>query len=303
MLYSADNLELSLDDNSRGGWVVFFCAVKRIINTSPASHKLLQQEYSVFLDWFFYHEVLAEFAVRHWVVPYQGCGYAPIARSRIIEGDRLTVSGIVHAHQQCLTQRQMENTIGCPTDVLRLVAHVCGQAIVAKSSETNHVNLERERAKELEQIMSRTVGGYYSTTHLPSPTLTDRKTMVSDVHRIACLIYVNRAIHHVSGLEFRHRRLVRQGLLLLTKLKTCQCAWPLFIVACEATHDDQRLAILDVFEHSRQDRRRRSSHVHLIQHMVQAVWNQHDLDTENQVDYLTILDAVVGGVPFMPAFA
>jgi hypothetical protein len=37
--------------------------------------------------------------------------------------------------------------------------------------------------------------------------------------------------------------------------------------------------------------------------MVEAVWNQHDLNTENQVDYLTIFDAVVGGVPFIPPFA
>ncbi len=84
---------------------------------------------------------------------------------------------------------------------------------------------------------------------------------------------------------------------------TCQNAWPLFIIACEAVGDDQRLAILDVFEQSRQDRRRRSSHIHLIQHMVEAVWNQHDLNAENQVDYLTIFDAVVGGVPFIPPFA
>jgi hypothetical protein len=37
--------------------------------------------------------------------------------------------------------------------------------------------------------------------------------------------------------------------------------------------------------------------------MVEAVWNQHDLDTEDQVNYLAILDAVVGGVPFLPPFA
>jgi len=37
--------------------------------------------------------------------------------------------------------------------------------------------------------------------------------------------------------------------------------------------------------------------------MVEAVWNQHDLNAEYQVDYLTIFDAVVGGVPFIPPFA
>jgi len=279
--------ELSLESNSKGSWVVFLCTVKRIINTSPAIHKLVRQEYSVFLDWIYYHEALAEFTVRHWHVPYEGCGFAPIARSpRAIER-----SG-----------SKVENNIGCPIDVLQLVVHTCRLAIVPRPSEMNYANAEIERTKVLEENISRAVGDY-GPIHVESATPIDRNTMVSDLHRLACMIYVNRAVHRISGTEFRHIRLVREGILLLTKTITCQHAWPLFIIACEAVDDDQRLAILDVFEQSRQDRRRRSSHIHFIQHLVEAVWNQHDLNAENQVDYLTILDAVIGGVSFMPPFA
>jgi len=279
--------ELSLESNSKGSWVTFLCAVKRIINTSPAIHKLIRQEYSVFLDWIYYHEALSEFTVRHWAVPYEGCGFSPTARSlRAIEG-----SG-----------SKVEDSIGCPTDVLQLVVHTCRRAIVANPSEMNNANVEMERMKVLEQNISRVVGDY-GPIHVQTATPIDRNTMVSDLHRLACLIYVNRAVHCVSGTEFHHRRLVREGILLLTEMKTCQNAWPLFIIACEAVGDDQRLAILDVFEQSRQDRRRRSSHIHFIQHLVEAIWNQHDLNAENQVDYLTIFDAVVGGVPFIPTFA
>jgi len=279
--------ELSLESNSKGSWIIYLCAVKKIINTSPAIQKPIRQEYSVFLDWIYYHEVLAEFTVRHWKVPYEGCGFAPTARSpRAIEG-----SG-----------PKIEDNIGCPTDVLQLVVHTCRRALVAKPSEMNYANAGMERTKVLEQNISKAVGDY-GPIHVPSATPTDRNTTIADLHRLACLIYVNRTVHCVSGTEFRHRRLVREGILLLTKMITCQNAWPLFIIACEAVGDDQRLAILHVFEQSRQDRRRRSSHIHLIQHMVEAVWNQHDLNAENQVDYLTIFDAVVGGVPFIPPFA
>ena len=197
---------------------------------------------------------------------------------------------------------QVADIIGCPTDVLQLVVHTCRRAIVANPSDINYGNAGTERTNVLEQNISRAVG-VCGPIHIPSATPIDRDTMVADLHRLACLIYVNRAVHCVSGTEFRHRRLVREGILLLTKMKTCQNAWPLFIVACEAVDDAQRLAILDVFEQSRQDRRRRSSHIHLIQHMVEAVWNQHDLNVDNQVHYLTIFDAVVGAVPFMPPFA
>ena len=161
-----------------------------------------------------------------------------------------------------------------------------------------------ECAKELEDNISRALGEY-GPIHVQSATHLARNTVVADLHRLACLIYVNRAIHRVSGTEFRHRRLVREGISLLSQTKTCQHAWPLFIIACEAVDDEQRLAILDVFEKSQQDRRRRSSHIHFIQHLVEGVWNQHDLnaDAEKQVDHLTVLDAVVGGVSFMPVFA
>lgn len=165
----------------------------------------------------------------------------------------------------------------------------------------DHVNAEMERAKVLEQDLTRAVGNY-GPIHIQPATQTDRNTMVFDLHRLACLIYVNRTVHCVSETDFHHRRLVREGILLLTEMTTCQNAWPLFIIACEAVHDDQRLAILDVFDSSQQDPRRRSSHIHVIQHMVEAMWNQRDLNTDNQIDYMTIFDAVVGGVPFIPPF-
>ncbi|KIV87266.1 hypothetical protein PV11_02821 [Exophiala sideris] len=278
---------LSLESTSKGIWVIYLCAVKKLINKSPAIQKLVRQEYSVFLDWIYYHEVLAEFTVRHWKVPYEGCGFVPIPRSpRAIDG----------------SPPKVEDNIGCPIDVLQLVVQTCRRALVTDPSDINFAIVGMERTKVLEENIYRKVGDC-GPIHVPSATPVDRNTMVADLHRLACLIYVNRAVHSVSGTEFRHRRLVREGILLLTKMITCQNAWPLFIIACEAVGDDQRLAILDVFEQSRQDRRRRSSHIHLIQHMAEVVWNQHDLNTENQVDYLTIFDAVVAGVPFIPPFA
>jgi hypothetical protein len=258
----------------------------------------------VFLDWIYYHEALAEFTVRHWVVPYEGCGFAPVIRSpRSIDGSGSKANeSFLQIIRHPLTLRQVEDSIGCPTDVLQLVVHACRRAIVTTSSEMIYTDAEIERTKVLEQDISRAVGDY-GPIHARSTTPVDQNTMVSNLHRIASLLYANRAVHGVSGIEFHHRRLIREGILLLTDMKTCQHAWPLFIIGCEAASDDQRLAILDVFEQSRQDRRRRSSHIHFIQHLVEAVWNQHDLNAENQVDYLTIFDAVVGGVPFIPSFA
>jgi hypothetical protein len=201
-----------------------------------------------------------------------------------------------------LTISQVGDKIGCPTDVLQLVVHTCLRAIVGRPLEKNYANAGMEQTLMLEQKISRVVGDY-GPIHTESNALVDRNSMVSDLHRIASLLYVDRAVHGVSETEFRHRRLVREGIMLLTAMGTCQSSWPLFIIACEAIDDHQRLAILKVFEQSRQDRRRRSNHIHVIQHMVEAMWNQHDLNEEGQVDYLAILNGVVRAVPFIPPFA
>jgi hypothetical protein len=277
----------SLQSRRQGTWVTFFCAVKRIINTSPAMEKLVRSEYSVFLDWIYYHEALSEFTIRHWKVPYDGCGFPPIARS----------TEVVNR-----VGPQVEEGIGCPTEVLELLVHACRQAIVAPSPEMAYTATELQRARVLEQRISTAVGEFG-----PIPTSTmvprHRHAMVSDLHRIACLIYVNRAVHRDSGNEFRHQRLVREGILLLGELQTCQSAWPLFIIGCEAIDDEQRLAVLQVCERSRQETRQRTSHVDSTQRLVEAMWNQRDLDENGQLEYTAALDAVVGGLVFMPLFA
>jgi hypothetical protein len=130
-----------------------------------------------------------------------------------------------------------------------------------------------------------------------------RSAMLSDLHRIACVLYINRAVHVVSGTEYRHRRLVKDGVILLSKMSTCQNAWPLLIIACEADEDEQRQTVLEVFDRSLQETRDRTSHIPVVQHIAQAMWNQQDLKMDNQVDYLTVFDAVVQGIPFMPSFA
>lgn len=182
--------------------------------------------------------------------------------------------------------------------MLELLTQVCLQGISRDPAEKGYTIAGKEHTKILQENVSKTFGDYGPI----GERYADRNTMVSNLHRLACLIYANRTAS-ISGVDFHHKRLVREGILLLTEMETCQSAWPLFIIACEAADDEQRLAILDVFEKSRQDRRRRWNHIHFIQHTVEAIWKQQDLDAEEELDYLTVLNAVISGLPFVPAFA
>ena len=186
--------------------------------------------------------------------------------------------------------------------MLQLVTFACKKDVPEHSLEGDQINVIVKYNEELERSISVAVG-YYGPHHAGSAIRKSRDTLVSDLHRIACLLYVNRAVHRVPDTDFRHKRLANEGILLLGEMKTCQHAWPLFIIACEATDDEQRLKILRVFESSRYDERRRSNHIHLTQQLVESVWKQQDLSDETPIDYLTILDAVIGAVPFIPPFA
>lgn len=130
-----------------------------------------------------------------------------------------------------------------------------------------------------------------------------REAKMVELHRIAALIYLNCAVQGSTHEEYRHKRMVREGFLLLNELGVCESAWPLFIIACEASEDTERLAILEIFRRTRQDRRRRSNHMIWIQRLVEAFWNQNDLDELQDIDYVTRMNAVISSAPLLPAFA
>lgn len=59
-------------------------------------YKLIRREYAVFLDWIYYHEVLAEFTIRHWKAPYDGCGFVPLVRSAgLLDESGFESSGVI----------------------------------------------------------------------------------------------------------------------------------------------------------------------------------------------------------------
>jgi hypothetical protein len=76
----------------------------------------------------------------------------------------------------------------------------------------------------------------------------------------------------------------------------------LFILACEANQDDQRVQILDILSKTDQEPRHRFNHVALIRQMVRAIWSQNDLNADDNIDYIETLTAIISTAPFLPLF-
>jgi hypothetical protein len=155
---------------------------------------------------------------------------------------------------------------------------------------------------KLKGTIEEAVGDQGTFHDIPEVSST-RQGMLAYLYRCAALLYLNRTVLKVSSTSFQHKRLVREGILVLVNLGFCESAWPMLILACETNEDEQRLQVLQTLARTRQESPHRSSHVPLIQRMIEAIWNQNDLGCDSGVDYCRTLHAVISTAPALPLFA
>jgi hypothetical protein len=122
-----------------------------------------------------------------------------------------------------------------------------------------------------------------------------------ELYKLAALIYLERVSNNFSGQSEKIDRYVARAFEILAGMTTCDLPFPLLVFGCEARTDDRRMAILDVIEETTAVSRSRS--LGGVQRMVQAIWVQDDLQTENELDYVMKLDTVITSNIIMPPFA
>ncbi|KAL7805013.1 fungal-specific transcription factor domain-containing protein [Trichoderma aethiopicum] len=270
-------------------WRLYLCGAKKIISAASHSRILYRHDCAILMDWIYYHEVMSEFSLRHWAersTINSFCkGPQAIRPSNITIDDSLASNGIT-----------------CPMDALDLVRNVCKRPSPDRNDDMPYNNAEMEQIQQLRQSIYEVIGEY-GTFHDNCGSLLNRQDMMTALYRYAALVYLNRSVANVSTSSFSHRRLVREGILLLQNLGFCESAWPLFIIACEANEDEQRLQILTTLADTRRELGKRSSQMPLIQQMIEAVWHQNDLNVESDVSYCRIVDAVISTAPSLPLFA
>lgn len=83
---------------------------------------------------------------------------------------------------------------------------------------------------------------------------------------------------------------------------TCEHFFPLFILACEARKEEQRVAILNLIDRTQRDSRIRS--VEEVRNAILSVWVQQDLyeDSELLMNYVGIISKVISSSNTIPAF-
>lgn len=99
--------------------------------------------------------------------------------------------------------------------------------------------------------------------------------LTAELYRIAALLYNQRI--HAGYLDRCHERefFLIQAFQTLGRLPICTSPWPLFVIACEADSDDQRLVILRMLDHM--DEARNIGNVFVLRDIILSFWKQQDL--------------------------
>ncbi|KAH6867429.1 hypothetical protein B0T10DRAFT_524430 [Thelonectria olida] len=125
--------------------------------------------------------------------------------------------------------------------------------------------------------------------------------MVTVLHCLATLIWMNRSVMGYDGTEGSHQALVNRGLEILDKIEICECPWPMFIIACEAKRDEQRGLILEIISRTRN--KSGTGHLDVVHALIEAVWSFDELDVDLKSDYNVKLRRIIQTAHWIPPLA
>lgn len=96
----------------------------------------------------------------------------------------------------------------------------------------------------------------------------------AELYRLASLLYLQRVVPD-PGDEVRRATYVRQAFVALGEVPVATGPWPVFIVACEARTDKERIHILETLD--QMDKVRNVGNVRVMRALLETIWKQRDL--------------------------
>ena len=133
------------------------------------------------------------------------------------------------------------------------------------------------------------------------PTQEQNLRGIAELYRLAGLIYLHRAAKKTPISHSGVTKFVKNAFEILERLDTCERGFPLFIAACEARTDAQRGEILRILANTQKVLK--VGNIIRVQRLVERLWAQDDLDSENQLDFSLKITAILSTSGTLPAFS
>ncbi|KAH6949232.1 fungal-specific transcription factor domain-containing protein [Fusarium avenaceum] len=262
------SFENQLLSESSGEWLWHTWGAMDVIQAT----RLKDQSCQLLIDWASYHHTISQFSMRHW-------HHKSLASTSSTARRRLSQNSLYPP----LTQYRPNPPSSSPTfAVLNLLSEACSTLVDSRDSishRPDYPNSVQILLNKLEDI---------SVT--PVPTGTDPETAFAmNLYQVATRIYIARATASPSVAPAMLDSLI--DALFDGPVKTCNCQhfFPLLILACEASKDEQRVAILNLIDRTQRDIRIRS--IIGVTRAIQSIWVHQDLHADGDllVKYLDLL--------------
>ncbi|OCK85742.1 hypothetical protein K432DRAFT_286227, partial [Lepidopterella palustris CBS 459.81] len=114
------------------------------------------------------------------------------------------------------------------------------------------------------------------------------------------LIYLDRASKKTPVSIAAFAKTIHDAFAIILNLKTYERTFPLFIVACEARMDVQRLSTLRLLRQTQQQFG--IGNILRLQRFIERLWAQEDLDAYREVNYSSKISAVLSSSNSLPSF-
>ncbi|KAJ0120840.1 Zinc-finger transcription factor [Diaporthe amygdali] len=269
-----------------GEWLWHIWGAMDTIQATQLKYQPHESDIGRLLDWVHYHETISRFTVQHWRNKPL-ISWAPI---RNHPGPRDLQSSSLSRH------RPNVPSVNPTHAIMNLLSEISDTLIDPRDPKSRNEEYQ-DRLKDLEKRI-----GSISIRPTPPAPNTDAMFAV-ELYQMATRIYLVRASQSPWEPTVDLDALIEETFDGPVKSCTCEHFFPLFILACEAYRDEQRIAIINLVERTQRDARIRS--IEEVKNTIQSIWVQQDLhkDDDVLVDYLGIMSAVISSSSTIPSFA
>ncbi|CAN9240593.1 unnamed protein product [Alternaria alternata] len=269
-------------------WIGHLCGARNIVPTVDKKAHSVGSDAAIILGWLYYFVTFTRFSFRHW-------------RTYMIRSTSHEL-GFKAANHTCAVQYRIariafaENMSSIATyahPLLQLLAEVFETRLYA-SDPLYHSNDYQQSLNDLK----------FRLSDIDLVTGDEEgegdKYYCLEFTRLTGLIYLERVSRNFSGQSTQLDHWKEDALCILAELHTYPSSFAMFIIACEAHTDEERLVILDFFTRLEQ-----GSHLESIleaKGMIQTAWIQHDLGIEGELEYIHKINLVMSSRDVIPSF-
>ncbi|KAH8431020.1 uncharacterized protein LDX57_008681 [Aspergillus melleus] len=272
------SFELHRASCTSGQWRCYVGGAKKILNVFPSGVSDRDGDFSILLDWVYYHDVLSRFSELHWRSE-KDIAIAPACSSKYP------------------WNAAIPSTVFNFDTTVQLLSNLC-DAVAARPPPTAPAEQLGHYIANV-QILACRIKNIPMSMPGDESIISPKCATMTELFQLSMLVYLNRATGCLLEPSHMTEHRIHQGLASLSQLDTCERQFPLLVLGCEARTDEERIRILDLIDRTEGSTSSRS--LFLVKTLIKSIWVQDDL-AGGQLDYMEKLSSLISCCNIMPTF-